>query len=92
MKWSARDVAAMPCHGPLQLLVRRMAHGSPLLAVKNTFAIPACHTARSSSRDSLKGKPGCSKVLRHAALHMESRSTAPLNRKRGARPAFTEAA
>src|SRR5262245_15769264 len=25
MKWSARAVAATPCHGPLQLLVRRLA-------------------------------------------------------------------
>jgi len=25
MKWSARDDAAMPYHGPLQLLVRRLA-------------------------------------------------------------------
>jgi hypothetical protein len=27
MKWSARADAAMPCHGPLQLLVRRLAQG-----------------------------------------------------------------
>jgi len=28
MKWRARAVAATPCHGPLQLLVRRLARGS----------------------------------------------------------------
>jgi hypothetical protein len=29
MKWRARAVAAPTYHGPLQLLVRRLAHGRP---------------------------------------------------------------